>query len=139
MAGAVDFSLAKSYAPIAGEEDATFVEAKYIAESKSSGKPAVTLSFTLNGAEVEGRKVKTTASLSEEGMWKSKQYLVALGADPEDVEGPIADIEEFCAQFYGNTVTLVLSVGSYTPNSGPDAGKPRATQQIDNIKSTYEI
>lgn len=136
MAGVVKFNEAKSFAPVAGEFEGTFMGLTFVPESKSSGKPAAKFAFTLTDAEVEGRKVATTKSLAPEGMWSTKEYLIAIGADPEELEGPVEDIEEYAAQFIGNTVRLGLSKGTYRD---PQSGTVRETQQVNWVKSQYDL
>lgn len=77
-----------------------------------------TLSETTEGDdEYSGRKVWAKKYLTPEAAWSYKAMMLALGADPESLEGNV-DAEEDTKKYIGATV--VLKVSCNTGDNGKD-------------------
>jgi hypothetical protein len=52
--------------------------------------PYVSWEFTVDGGEFEGRKLWNNTSVSPKALWKLKEALIALGADPASLLGAVS-------------------------------------------------
>lgn len=87
---------------------------KYVAVSKSSGKPYYQLEFDIT--EPEGRKAWRNYSLQPQSLFAIKRALIILGADEDDLEGEI-DLDEVLPQLIGADCTLALVIDNeYDPD-----------------------
>ncbi len=94
----------------AGDYGASLTEVKYVEKSRSSGQPYYRLGFTVtDDGEYSGRKLFRNASLTEESLWAIKAYLIALGTDPEELEGD-ADVDELFNDRIGSDCVIVVDV-----------------------------
>jgi hypothetical protein len=60
------------------------------AEAKEGKEfPYVSWEFTVDGGEFDGRKVWNNTSVSPKALWKLKEALIALGADPASLGGAV--------------------------------------------------
>jgi len=96
-----------------GRYRAEVASMEHIPASKRSGKPKVRFVFNvLKGLEasnedfnVEGRKAFYEVSLQEQSLWNLKRTLIALGDDPEELEG---EVELDPEDYVGREVVIVI-------------------------------
>ena len=91
----------------------------YTPKSKRSGQPKVQLTFTLlEGLDASNkgydpatnRKAFYEVSLQEQSLWNLKRTLVALGDNPEDLEGEL-DIDK--ADYVGRECIVLIGQEGY--------------------------
>lgn len=100
----------------AGEYQAIF--AKYVnGVGKTSGEPKVTLRFAIADGEYEGRVLFSDCSLQPHALFAIKRALLAMGADPEDLEHSI-DTDEELDRVIGSRVRLVVSTKPKNDGTG---------------------
>lgn len=121
----------KYYSKFSGMEyrEAGVGKAKDAKDDYLSCEFTVTESIDGDG-EFAGRKLWSNKSLAVQSLWAYKVMMLALGADPESLEGKI-DTENDTKKFLGATV--VLDVGVKT---APD-GKP--TNEVKGILSPTDF
>lgn len=134
----IQFSKASTMDPVeGGTYDATLIQLKFVT-LKKSGNPGIRFDFTLTEPHVEGKKAFSSKTLDINGLWSTKEWLIKLGADPDDLASDMsleefkAKLADWNAQFAGQNVRLVLS-------TYPDeqTGAPR--QSVDQLLTEFEI
>lgn len=123
----VDFTgISDSFEAIpTGDYEAVFTGFK-IAPSKSTpGEQVCVMEYTLGDAEFSGRKAWANRSLQPAALFSLKRDMIALGADAEELAGPI-DLEESLEDIKGAECVLSLSVREY---------EGRQNNQIDAVKA----
>lgn len=105
---------------------AVVTKAEYNPSSSASGMPTVAFEWTINDGEYDGRKMFRSYSLQPTALVFLKRVLVALGTNPDDLEGNI-DTDDILPELVGTECALVITVGEY--NGSPN-------NQIAEVKSS---
>lgn len=64
-------------------------------EISKNGNPMLNWQFSVVGGEFDGRRLFTNTMLMDSSLWKLRMFLLALGYDEADLEGPIElELEE---------------------------------------------
>lgn len=106
-----------------GEYRCVLSEAKL--RKAQSGNKTVNCIFTISDEEheeVNGRKLFTNYTLIKESFFALKRDLIAIGADPENLEGAF-DIMEMFSSLYGSAVLAIVTVEP--DNRDPDTLRNR--------------
>ena len=121
----VDFSgVSDSFEPIpVGDYDAVFTGFKIDKSKSTEGAFNAVLEFTISDPEYSGRKAWANRSLLPQSLWVLKRAMVALGADADDLSGPI-DLEEELDALKGADCRLRMSIREY---------EGRQNNQIDEV------
>lgn len=107
------------------------VHPKRLKEEDDSINLEFTIAETLDGDdENSGRKVWKNQNLGDTSLWAYKKYMLAAGADADDLEGAI-DPEEYTKPFHGEKVVLDIS------QKTGDNGKPY--NNVEDILSPTEF
>ena len=116
----IDFT-GTSLEPLVAAVYAAIFTGYKIDEAKSSGQMKCQLEFTLEDEEVSGRKVWATHSLQSQSLFALKRSMVAIGADPVELSGPV-DLDEVLTDLVGSSCRLDISLGEYEgrPNNKVD-------------------
>jgi hypothetical protein len=107
----------------AGQYNALFTAYDVKDASKSSNKPFVALTFTIQDEGYENRKVWRNYSLQPQALWALKQTLTRLGAVPEDLESDDVELEDVLQNLIGNACVVDVGVEPY---QGTDRNQVRA-------------
>lgn len=109
----IQFSAAKALEAIPdGRYALVFVEYK-IKVGKESKEPYAALVFTVDSDdEYNGRKLFKNLSFQPQAMWKTKQTLVNMGADPDELVDDV-DIEDILNGLIGNACAGDVIIKEY--------------------------
>lgn len=93
----------------ANDYDATFTEWKESEQVGKSGYKFINVTFTLD-EEVGARKVWMIMSYSPNAAFKVKELFLALGVDPEDMDGDDEDaVDANDTEAYANAIKEILA------------------------------
>jgi hypothetical protein len=89
-------------------------------ELKQGGKgPYYNFEFTALDPELKNRKFWLMSSISDGALWKFKQHMLAMGADPELMApGSEVDTDDIVRECVGAEVRLVIKTEQYTAKDG---------------------
>lgn len=116
-----------------GHYPATFESFKF-GKTKEKNDDKVDITFILTDEAPEeyiGRKFWQTFTFGEKALWAFKNFLIVLGAEPEQINGEF-DVAEMLDEFKGTNVVLAISQETYQPAAG---GESKVRNKIDEIKS----
>lgn len=120
-----------------GTFDATFDKFTYVAQGKTSGNPCLDMRFIVTDPEHEGASILARKSLMATGLWSTKEFLVKIGVDPDDLARKMtvpelqAKIEEWNHQFSGTPVRVVCVADRTNP------ARPRTN--VENILGQFDL
>lgn len=77
--------------------------------SKNPGAPKLTLEYTIQDGDYEGRRIWDVFTFGEKSLWKIKGLLVALGEDPTQYTS-VGDIIGAAQDWLGKELTIKLAV-----------------------------
>lgn len=66
------------------------IEEREVKQGKNAGADMWAVQFAINGGEYDNRRVFRNYTLIPNSMWAVKQFLIALGVDPEALSGEVA-------------------------------------------------
>lgn len=135
----INWSKAPTFEPVEpGVYEATLTQIKFVPASRGSGNPAIRFDFTLTDPAVEGKKAFSTKTLDINGLSFTKEMLVKMGVDAEELEQDmskeqlLARIEEWNSTFVGNSYRLQLSTYN-------DKQTGELRQSVDRLMSQFDI
>lgn len=123
----IDFTgVSSNFEPIpAGRYTAVLTGFKINDSKSTAGEKVCVLEYTVSDPEYSGRKAWSQRSLQPQALWMLKKDMIALGADGEELSGPI-DLEEELENLKGNDVELVLSIREF---------EGRTNNQVDSVSA----
>lgn len=65
------------------------IEETEVKNGKNAGAPMWAVQFAINGGEYDNRRVFRNYTLVDSSLWAVKQFLVAVGVDPEALGGEV--------------------------------------------------
>lgn len=80
-------------------------------------------------AALENRTIPHNTSFSPQALWNLKATLIALGANPEDLEGSIDINEEYLAEFEGREAVVTLTQREYQGEMTNNVSQIRALRE----------
>lgn len=94
-------------------------------ELKNGDKgPYYNCEFVLEGDEYKNKKVWIILSLSPKSLWRFKNVMIRLGAEPDDMApGSDVDTDEIVAGQVGARCRLKLETEDYTSNAGEEKSR----------------
>lgn len=85
------------------------VFSKYTINQGDAG-PYAACEFTVSeSSDFAGRKLFRNMSFSPQSLWATKRSMVAMGADPDELNGPV-DVEEKLQRLIGNDCRLSVDI-----------------------------
>lgn len=106
-----------------GNYPAVFTGYKVQPSKSTPGEQVCVMEYTISDPAYSGRKAWANRSLQPAALFSLKKDMIALGADAEELAGPI-DLEEALDDLKGTECELALSVRMFNE---------RENNQIDNV------
>lgn len=119
MLGKIDFTAVKSFTPLPDGDYEGQTDSFEIKPTKANDSYNVVAKFKVDYDEdgsSKSRTIITNWNLKPQSLWRIKRDLIAIGADPEDLEGDDVDLEAVLGDLFGATptpVTISLKLNTY--------------------------
>lgn len=135
----INWSKAPTFEPVEpGIYECTLTQIKYVPATRGSGNPGIRLDFTLTEPHVEGKKAFATKPLDINGLSFTKEMLVRVGVDPDELAQDMSfarlqtAIEEWNRQFAGQSYRVQLSTYN-------DKVTGELRQSVDRLMSQFDL
>lgn len=84
--------------------------------------------FIINdGSEYDGKQLRVRWALTEKALWRIRQDLVILGAEPEDLAGDDVDLSAVIEGQVGHQAILDVRIGTYKDKK---SGEDRQSNEV---------
>lgn len=116
--GKINFSGVTDFTPVPeGSYIATFKSWEHKQNSPDGTNPDgthVLAQFVINdGSEYDGKQLRVRWALTEKALWRIRQDLIVLGADPEDLAGDDVDLTPVIIAQIGKQAMLDVKITTY--------------------------
>jgi hypothetical protein len=123
--GKVNFSGVTDFKPVPADSYlCTFKAWEHKKNSPTGDNPDgshILATFSIaDGGEYEGKTLRVRWALSDKALWRIRQDLVILGADPEDLAGDDVDLEAIINGQVGHQAILDVKISSYKAANGEE-------------------
>ncbi len=109
------------------------IEEKEVKSGENTGAPMWAVQFAINGGQYDNRRVFRNYTLVEQSMWAIKQFLVALGVDPEALQG---EVELDTEELIGLPCRVVLRQREYQGQMNNDVKQVQKSKGEANVSAS---